>query len=240
MKFTLGRFVFRTKGDAVKAVRNVLNSALPGLFLSGDELDLVTAVLDRHHDRENKLAGGMIGIMVQWNNEAGYLSRCFHIVRPDWSTVDFSYRVALDQAPKGPTIEQACRMAVLPDIRAYRDARLAAGPQCCDASGEPLTPPTPGNGRSAGLSRNLLNGRRGRGCRCGSPRVGFLPLNLPTRRRRRPSAPFTTLAPCCGSSLRKSIRAWSGKRLPRPPRKCWPSKRSHSERAKPWDRRAAR
>jgi hypothetical protein len=45
MKFTLGRFVFRTKGDAVKAVRNVLNSALPGLFLSGDELDLVTAVL---------------------------------------------------------------------------------------------------------------------------------------------------------------------------------------------------
>jgi hypothetical protein len=140
MKFTLGRFVFRTKGDAVKAVRNVLNSALPGLFLSGDELDLVTAVLDRHHDRENKLAGGMIGIMVQWNNEAGYLSRCFHIVRPDWSTVDFSYSVALDQAPKGPTIEQACRMAVLPDIRAYRDARLPAGPQCCDASGEPLTP----------------------------------------------------------------------------------------------------
>jgi hypothetical protein len=140
MKITLGRFVFRTKGDAVKAVRNVLNSALPGLFLSGDELDLVTAVLDRHHDRDNKLAGGMIGIMVQWNNEAGYLSRCFHIVRPDWSTVDFSYRVALDQAPKGPTIEQACRMAVLPDIRAYRDARLAAGPQCCDASGEPLTP----------------------------------------------------------------------------------------------------
>ena len=58
MKFTLGRFVFRTKGDAVKAV---LNSALPGLFLSGDELELVAAVLDRHHDRENKLSGDVPG-----------------------------------------------------------------------------------------------------------------------------------------------------------------------------------
>ena len=64
MKLTLGRFVFRTRGDAAKAVQKVLHNSLPGMFLSGDDLDLVTAVLDRHPDREWKLTGGMMGIMV--------------------------------------------------------------------------------------------------------------------------------------------------------------------------------
>jgi Protein of unknown function (DUF3223) len=138
MEFVLGSYTFRTKGEAVKSVQHILHTAPRGELLAGADFELVSAVIDRHPDREEKLAGGMIGVAVFMNNE-GYSSRGFHIVRPDGSTKDFSYRVALGQAPRGPTLQEACRTAVLPDIRAYRDARLADGAQCCDVSGEPLT-----------------------------------------------------------------------------------------------------
>jgi len=134
----LGPFTFRTKGDAIVAVRRVLHSVPLGPPLAGDDLELVRAVLDRHHDRAIKLAGGCVAIVVLQNN-AQRRSRGFHIVRRDGATVDFSYRVALDLAPKGPTVEQACRQATWPDILAYRDMRLEDGPQRCEVSGTPLT-----------------------------------------------------------------------------------------------------
>jgi hypothetical protein len=138
-QFVLGSFTFATKGDAVKSVQHILHNAPVGELLDGADLELVSAVINHHPDREEKLAGGMVSVKVLMNNE-GYLARGFHVVRPDGSTASFSYRVALGQAPRTPTVQQACRMAVLPDIRAYRDARLAEGLQRCDVSGEPLTP----------------------------------------------------------------------------------------------------
>ena len=139
MKFILGSFTFGTKGEAVKSVQHVLHNAPVGELLAGRDLELVLALLDRHPHREDKLAGGMAGIAVLMNNE-GYLARGFHVMRPDGSTKDFSYRVAIDGKTKGPTIQEACRQAVWRDIVAYRNARLAEGTQCCDVSGEPLTP----------------------------------------------------------------------------------------------------
>jgi len=141
MKFILGSFTFRTKGDAVKSVQHVLHNAPVGELLSGDDLELALALLDRHPLRADKLAGGIAGVSVLMNNE-GYVARGFHIVRPDGSTKDFSYRVALDRKSKEPTVQQACQMAVLPDTTAYRYARLAAGAERCDVSGELLTPET--------------------------------------------------------------------------------------------------
>jgi hypothetical protein len=119
----------------------VLHTAPLGQLLGGADLDLAVAVLDRHHDRANKLAGGITGITVLKNN--GHLrSRGFHIVRPDGSTMDFSYRVALDMASKEPTIEQACRTAVWSDIAAWRDRWFETQPPYCEVSGEVLTKDT--------------------------------------------------------------------------------------------------
>jgi hypothetical protein len=137
-QFTLGRLRYRTKSEAAAAAQRILHTAPLGQLLRGDDLDLAVALLDRHHDRENKLAGGMVGITVLKNN-VHLRSRGFHIVRPDGSTMDFSYRVALDMASKVPTIEQACRNAVWPDIMAWRDMYLEDQGPRCEVSGELLT-----------------------------------------------------------------------------------------------------
>jgi Protein of unknown function (DUF3223) len=120
-------------------VQHIPHNAPLGALLAGDDLELVNALLDHHPHRDEKLADGKVGIAVLLNNE-GYIGRGFHVVRPDGSTASFSYRTALNPSSGEPTIPKACRMAVLPDINAFRDARLAEGPQCCDVSGGPLTP----------------------------------------------------------------------------------------------------
>jgi hypothetical protein len=117
-QFVLGSFTFRTKGDAVKSVQHVLHNAPVGELLSGDDLNLVLALRDRHPHREDKLAGGMIGVAVLMNNEA--------ICRAD--------SISCGRTGRRKTLATAWRSTRRPS-----NARLAVGPQCCDVSGEPLT-----------------------------------------------------------------------------------------------------
>jgi hypothetical protein len=99
IKVTIGRWTFPTKKAALAEVRRVLHNSVPYEMLEGDDYELILALVKLHRNADEKLAGGCIGIRVQWNCVPGYApARGFHIVRAGGTTMEFSiYCGPLDQ-----------------------------------------------------------------------------------------------------------------------------------------------
>lgn len=126
--YELGGTNFRTKGDAVEYVRDVLRGA--ALHATVDD-PLIYALLDRHPERERKLDGGVERIEVR-PNEWG--DRCFTIVRPSGEAVAFSFRECFKPSTDAQNAKAALRVEIADQVDAYRNAR----PLVCELTGQAL------------------------------------------------------------------------------------------------------
>lgn len=136
--YELGGTNFRTKGDAVEYVRDVLRGS--ALYAAVDD-PLIYALLDRHPERERKLDGGVERIEVR-PNEWG--DRCFTIVRPSGEAVAFSFRECFKPSTDVQNAKAALRVEITDQVKAFRDGSELV----CALTGVALTL-TPGSPQSA-------------------------------------------------------------------------------------------
>jgi hypothetical protein len=104
--------MYASKKDLRAAVRAYVGTAPVGTPLWDG---LPYAVFDRHPDRDLKAGVGLWYIELRLTE---YRNRGFYAVRLDNTAIDFSWRVALDFAPRGPTLAAAAREAVRDQVMA--------------------------------------------------------------------------------------------------------------------------
>ncbi len=121
-----------------KAVRERCSQILrkgEGVITDRDDLLFVCGLLLMHHNREEKERGGVTGFAVL---PSGYgpNARGFWIRQTSGAYLDFGIEACLGPPNARRSINRACRTAILPDIRAYRDS--LTWPRFCAVSGEPI------------------------------------------------------------------------------------------------------
>lgn len=117
--YTLGRHIFETKKAMLATV---------GSWLKNEqvEFDALHDLIERHPDADQKIGCGI----AQFKIGAGaYGGKCFHLVRVDGSSTDFSYRKCVQGEPsRWVKVLQAARTAVADDIRCWRKEYFAKHP----------------------------------------------------------------------------------------------------------------
>ena len=128
------------KTAAGKRLSVVLQSAPIGRALQGANAALVGDAFTMHPDAPQKAPHGAAGHLVrQIEYRGGIFQRCFFVVWPDSTEVDWSYRVAIGLAPSGPTFQEAAREAIAPYVQAYKATRYGSADSIgCDLSGDPV------------------------------------------------------------------------------------------------------
>jgi len=112
--------VYPTKKDLRTAIQSYV-AAAPLYTPLWDSFPY--AIFDRHPHREEKTGCGLRHIDLRLTE---YGNRGFYAVRTDGTDIDFSWQVALDFAPSGPTLAAAAREAIRSQIEtvAIRNASL--------------------------------------------------------------------------------------------------------------------
>lgn len=108
-------------------------------LLYADELGeggirFAVALLGSHADRAEKIGEGVVDVVAR---PALYGTRCFHAVRVDGSSTDFSYLKCLTPPLPLQNVTAACRLAVRGQIDAFRRKRMTGNP-FCDLTGLPV------------------------------------------------------------------------------------------------------
>ena len=100
-KITLTTREFAKAGDATAFFREILNRYGIGDRVSAEDAADLSALLERHDERDEKIGKGIAGFEV--NNPPAdappFSTRCFWIVRTDGSKIDFSYPHCLEAKP---------------------------------------------------------------------------------------------------------------------------------------------
>lgn len=100
-KITLSTRTFNKAGDATAFFKAMLNRYKIGDQVNqADRADL-TALLDRHDEKVEKVGSGIAGFEVNTppDDAPPFSSRCFWVVRTDGSKVDISYKHCLEKKP---------------------------------------------------------------------------------------------------------------------------------------------
>lgn len=120
----LGPLIFPTVSKTEEHIRAILRSAPRGRTrLSGEPLDVVTGLLNRHPEAAGKIGPGLAGIWT-WNRGAGWGS-CFLVERTDGSLVDFSYKRCLRPDAPGERVTNAFRTAIGQQLADLKKAKFA-------------------------------------------------------------------------------------------------------------------
>jgi hypothetical protein len=136
----IGPFAFPTRKEAETRIRAILHESNLHEPLVGDEFALIRALLDLHHDAKTKIGAGVVSINVR---VIEFGARGFWITRTDGSSIDFSYRTALNGAPTQKTlVQQALRWEIQDQIEEFRAEAFADGPVTCPLTHQPLSQST--------------------------------------------------------------------------------------------------
>lgn len=131
-KFTLGTKVFPSKGDARKAVSEVLQRPPASSFpftLSGEDHDLIFALLRLHPVADKKIGCGVASFYIQWNE---YGSRGFYFRRIDGTSSDFGIDKCFNHKPKGARVRQAFRVLIRPQIQEFVNLAFIREVRCAE------------------------------------------------------------------------------------------------------------
>lgn len=92
---------FDKAGDATIFFREMLNRYNIGERVSAVDAADLSALLERHSDRDQKIGNGIAGFEVNTppDEVPQFSHRCFWIIRNDGSKVDFSYPHCLERRP---------------------------------------------------------------------------------------------------------------------------------------------
>lgn len=100
-KIILQTRTFEKAGDAKSFFSNMLNKYQIGQRVSDEDAVELTALLERHDEKHEKIGTGVAYYEV--NNPPQeyprYTEKCFWIVRTDGSKIDFSIKHCLDKKP---------------------------------------------------------------------------------------------------------------------------------------------
>jgi hypothetical protein len=135
--YAIGEHKFPNRTAAAKTVSRILQSATLNTELGLFDAPLVSALFGMHPNALEKAPDGAVAHLVRMIEfRPGIVQRCFFAVRPGGSQVDWSYRVAMGLAPSGPTLQEAAREAIYPDIAAYKASRYGTADAIpCDLTG---------------------------------------------------------------------------------------------------------
>lgn len=126
---------FPKKKDKADRIKTLLNSAPLNARLEGKDLNAAIAILAGHPDLSQKVGVGVVGIEVR---PAIHGSRCFHVIRADDSSTDFSYLKCLQPPTPRQEVHAACRNALKADHDLLKVMRLHVHP-FCELTGVPVT-----------------------------------------------------------------------------------------------------
>jgi len=116
---TLGEYEFLSKKEAKELFSSILNDCELGETLEGKNFDYVMALLLNHPRASKKIGSGVKSIKVDQGHYSS--NRCFHIVRNNGTTEDFSIGKCID-GDHSPFYKFciACRRSVENEVRAYK------------------------------------------------------------------------------------------------------------------------
>lgn len=139
MRIKIGRWEFKTKIEAEGRIRGILGRHGQRAAITGDDLELVTAILELHPNRDVVIDCGIKRIEVEHLHDK-YNSRRFILVRTDSSIRDFAWRHALYPRNVKQSIMRACRTAIREQVDECRRSYFADNqPKTCPLRGTPIT-----------------------------------------------------------------------------------------------------
>lgn len=100
-KIPLRTRVFDKAGDATAFFAAMLNRYRIGDRVSAEDAADLTALLERHDEREDKIGGGIAGFEVNIppDDVPQFSTRCFWLIRTDGTKIDISYKHCLEPKP---------------------------------------------------------------------------------------------------------------------------------------------
>jgi Protein of unknown function (DUF3223) len=100
-RISVGTRSFDKAGDATAFFKEMLNRYRIGDRVSDEDAVDLSALLERHDDRDEKVGTGIAGFEV--NNPPAdappYSTRCFWVMRTDGTKLDISYKHCLEPKP---------------------------------------------------------------------------------------------------------------------------------------------
>jgi len=100
-KISLKTRSFDKAGDAAAFFRSMLNQYRIGERVSSQDAADLSALLERHNERDDKIGSGIVGFEVNRppTDVPQFSERCFWVVRSDETKVDFSIGHCLERKP---------------------------------------------------------------------------------------------------------------------------------------------
>jgi Protein of unknown function (DUF3223) len=134
---TVGTMEFLTTKDATEWVQQIVDKYPNGENFSAVHTAFFKDLLELHPNCKDKVGVGVKGFVV--NQNPVYPNRTVFIIRDDGSPCDFSWVKCLRGEQQETLRRQALRVAVVPQILAYKNTTLAPGMQHCEITGLRLT-----------------------------------------------------------------------------------------------------
>jgi len=115
---------YKRQEDLREDVKNILHAYKDGEYLSNEHMAFMLDLLNYHENAEIKTGCGIWSMFVKVNMP--YKTKCFHLVRLDGTTTDFSYIMCLKTKPESrlSKFKSACRQAVDKDILEKKEGKL--------------------------------------------------------------------------------------------------------------------
>lgn len=120
--FIIGDRVFKTKAQAEEEIRRVRQRVKDSGRAAGADDEFLRDLLALHPDAAEKAGAGVLYFDVRTNFGA---TEGFWITRQDGSQTDFSFKKCLRAATNEDKVRNAMRVAVRPQIEAFRSAAYA-------------------------------------------------------------------------------------------------------------------
>ena len=130
---------FKTKAEATKFFKDMLNRYRDGETLNQDDSKFLYELVLRHP--EIKIGVGVSRFYRDMTPD--YPTSCFHLERPDGSKTDFSYKTCIDgySTPLEQQFHQACRQSVSEELTRQKNTlfKESGGTMLCSKTGVIIT-----------------------------------------------------------------------------------------------------
>lgn len=140
IKMVVGDEVFPTKKSLIERCQEILYKHSLGENLDVEETEFLASLIERYHPEGEMKIG--CGVKRMWTSKNEYGGTGFYLEREDGSTTDWSFMNCINNPSKKHDFNAACRNAIMDQTIAYKKQQFAAGPVCCEYTGERLVSET--------------------------------------------------------------------------------------------------
>ncbi len=128
-----------TKKAQTERCQEILHRVRPGEKISGSDHDFLLSVFQQHREWDLKRGVGIDYITV---NLTTHGNKCFFLHRTDGSVTDISFHKAIKGFKPVNDVIKACREAIDPEVKQFRQANVVYYSTRCPITGQVLTPET--------------------------------------------------------------------------------------------------